>query len=64
VCTKLIPPTGLFLSKATILEYFNNLEHSRRVSGAEIYDMPDGKKVCSKSEFVLENCGKMPNIAN
>lgn len=24
----------LFLSKATILEYFNNLEHSRRVSGA------------------------------
>ena len=54
----------LFISKATILEYFNNLEHSRRVSGAGIYDMPDGKKVCSKSEFVLENCGKMPNIAN
>ena len=53
-----------FLSKATILEYFNNLEHSSRVSGAGIYDMPDGKKVCSKSEFVLENCGKMPNIAN
>ncbi len=52
------------MSKATILEYFNNLEHSRRVSGAGIYDMPDGKKVCSKSEFVLENCGKMPNIAN
>uniref|UniRef100_UPI00402758AA hypothetical protein n=1 Tax=Candidatus Limisoma sp. TaxID=3076476 RepID=UPI00402758AA len=47
-----------------VLEYFNNLEHSRRVSGAGIYDMPDGKKVCSKSEFVLENCGKMPNIAN
>lgn len=53
-----------FIKKATILEYFNNLEHFRRVSGAEIYDMPDGKKVCSKSEFVLENCGKMPNIAN
>ena len=44
--------------------YFNNLEHSHRVAGAGIYDMPDGKKVCSKSKFVLENCGKMPNIAN